>query len=137
MVVSRSVQAVHLSTGVDVHYVDQGDRSGVPVLLLHAWGESLGCFDRLISLLPTTLRILAVDQRGHGESDKPAAAYSLPDFAGDVTAFLEAIGLDAAVLVGSFSGGMSRSRWRSPARRGYAAPSSSVHHSRFFNNQPT
>lgn len=105
MVVSRSVQAVHLSTGVDVHYVDQGDRSGVPVLLLHAWGESLGCFDRLIPLLPTTLRILAVDQRGHGESDKPAAAYSLPDFAGDVTAFLEAIGLDAAVLVGSSSGG--------------------------------
>jgi pimeloyl-ACP methyl ester carboxylesterase len=105
MGVSRSVQAIHLSTGIDVSYVAQGDPLGVPVLLLHAWGESLGCFDRLLPLLPTTIRVLAMDQRGHGHSDKPVDAYSLADFAGDVTAFLEAMGLPAAVLVGSSSGG--------------------------------
>ena len=105
MGVSRSGQAIHLSTGVDVRYVAQGDPSGVPVLLLHAWGESLGCFDRLTRLLPTTIRVLAMDQRGHGDSDKPADAYSLTDFAGDVTAFLDAMGLPSAVLVGSSSGG--------------------------------
>ena len=103
--VSRSDQAVHLSTGVDVRYVAQGDPSGVPVLLLHAWGESMGCFDRLTSMMPTTIRVLAMDQRRHGDSDKPADAYSLTDFAGDVTAFLDAMGLPSAVLVGSSSGG--------------------------------
>lgn len=105
MEVSRSGQTVHLETGVTVRYVDQGDLSGVPVLLLHAWGESLGCFDRLIPWLPPTIRALAMDQRGHGYSDKPAEGYVLTDFAGDVTAFLDALGLPSAVLVGSSSGG--------------------------------
>ncbi len=105
MGVSRSGQAIHLGTGVDVSYVAQGDPSGVPVVLLHAWGESLGCFDRLTPLLPATIRALAMDQRGHGDSDKPTEGYSLTDFAGDVTAFLDAMGLPSAVLVGSSSGG--------------------------------
>ena len=105
MGVSRSGQTIHLSTGVNVNYVAQGDPSGLSVLLLHAWGESLGCFDRLIPLLPTTIRVLAMDQRGQGDSDKPADAYSLADFAADVTAFLDALGLPAVVLVGSSSGG--------------------------------
>ncbi|HEU4546701.1 MAG TPA: alpha/beta fold hydrolase, partial [Microlunatus sp.] len=105
MGLSRSGQAVHLSTGVDVRHVAQGDPSGASVVLLHAWGESLGCFDRLLPLLPTTIRVLAMDQRGHGHSDKPVDAYSLSDFAGDVTAFLDAMGLPDAVLVGSSSGG--------------------------------
>src|SRR4051812_37078840 len=105
MEAGRSGQAVHLRTGVDVRYVAWGDRSGVPVLLLHAWAESLGCFDRLIPLLPRTLRGLAMDQRGHGDSDKPAEGYSLTAFADDVTAFLDAMDLSRAVLVGSSSGG--------------------------------
>ncbi len=105
MGVSRSGQVIHLSTGVDVAYVAHGEASGIPVLLLHAWGESIGCFDCLTPLLPTTIRILAMDQRGHGASDKPADAYSLADFAGDVTAFLDAMGLPSVVLVGFSSGG--------------------------------
>lgn len=90
---------------MDVRYVAQGDPSGEPVLLLHAWGESSGSFDRLAPSLPTTIRALAMDQRGHGDSDKPAEGYSLAEFAGDVTAFLDAVGLPSAVLVGSSSGG--------------------------------
>lgn len=105
MEVSRPGGSAHLGTGLKVRYVDQGDASGVPVLLLHAWGESSGCFDRLTPLLPRTIRALAMDQRGHGGSDKPADGYSLTAFADDVTAFLDAMGLPSAVLVGSSSGG--------------------------------
>jgi len=97
--------ALHLRTGVDVSYVSRGDPSDISVLFLHAWGESRGSFDRVIPLLPRTIRALAMDQRGHGDSDKPADGYSLTDFAGDVTAFLDAMGLPSAVLVGSSSGG--------------------------------
>jgi pimeloyl-ACP methyl ester carboxylesterase len=96
---------IHLRTGVNVNHVAQGDPSGVPVLLLHAWGESLGCFDRLSSLLPPTIRTLAMDQRGHGHSEKPADGYSLISCAGDVLAFLDAMDVASAVLVGSSSGG--------------------------------
>lgn len=105
MEAGRSGQVVHLGTGIDVHYVGQGDPSGVPVLLLHAWGESSGCFDRLIPLLPRWIHALAMDQRGHGDSDKPAEGYSLAGCASDVTAFLDALGVPSAVLVGSSSGG--------------------------------
>jgi len=40
----------------------------MPVVLLHAWGESLGCFDRLLPLLPVVIYAVAMDQRGHGDA---------------------------------------------------------------------
>jgi pimeloyl-ACP methyl ester carboxylesterase len=96
---------VRLGTGLTVSYVVQGDRSGVPVVLLHAWGESLGCFDRLLPLLPATIHAVAMDQRGHGAADKPADGYTVVDLADDVVGFLDAVGLASAVLLGSSSGG--------------------------------
>ena len=101
----RQVQTVRLATGVRLAYARHGDPSGVPVLLLHPWGEALGCFDRLLPLLPATMYALAMDQRGHGDADKPAGGYALADFAADVEAFLDAIDLQSAVLLGSSSGG--------------------------------
>jgi rifampin ADP-ribosylating transferase len=77
----------------------------VPVVLLHAWGESVGCFDRLLPLVPATIHVVAIDQRGHGKADKPANGYTLVDLADDVEAFMDAVGLTSAVLVGSSSGG--------------------------------
>jgi len=98
-------QTVRLRTGLTVPYVAHGDRSGVPVVLLHAWGESLRCFDRLLPLLPATIYAVAMDQRGHGEADKPADGYTLAGLANDVVALLDAVGLTSAVLLGSSSGG--------------------------------
>ena len=77
----------------------------MPVVLLHAWGESWHSFDRLLPLLPPTIHAVAMGQRGHGDADKPAAGYSLADVAADVTAFMDAVGASPAVLVGSSSGG--------------------------------
>jgi pimeloyl-ACP methyl ester carboxylesterase len=96
---------VRLGTGLTVPYVAQGDRLGVPVVLLHAWGESLGSFDRLFPRLPPTIRAVAMDQRGHGAAGKPADGYTLLHLADDVVAFLDATGLASAVLLGSSSGG--------------------------------
>jgi pimeloyl-ACP methyl ester carboxylesterase len=75
------------------------------VLLLHAWVESSACFDRLLQQVPPTLRVFAIDQRGHGDADKPANGYALVNFADDVEAFMDAVGLQSAVLLGSSSGG--------------------------------
>lgn len=101
----RHVHAARLATGVTLPYVEHGDRTGTPVLLLHAWGESLGCFDRLVPLLPRTIHAFAIDQRGHGDGDKPAEGYALLDFAEDIEAFMDAVGVTSAVLLGSSSGG--------------------------------
>jgi pimeloyl-ACP methyl ester carboxylesterase len=75
------------------------------VLLLHAWVESSACFDRLLQVVPPTLRVFAMDQRGHGDADKPADGYALVNFADDIEAFMDAVGLPSAVLLGSSSGG--------------------------------
>jgi rifampin ADP-ribosylating transferase len=90
---------------VTVPYVVHGNAEGIAVVLLHAWGESLRCFDRLMPLLPTTMRAFAMDLRGHGGADKPPDGYALSEVAADVEAFMDAVGAASAVLLGSSSGG--------------------------------
>ena len=99
------VREVHVATGINLRYLEHGDPAGRAILLLHPWGESLRCFDRLNTLLPPSLRVLSLDQRGHGGAAKPAGGYELASFAADVEAFMDTAGLAAAVLVGSSSGG--------------------------------
>jgi pimeloyl-ACP methyl ester carboxylesterase len=105
---------VHLAVlqdGVELPYVEQGDPGGVPVVLLHAWLDSRRYFDQLLALLPERIRAFAVDQRGHGDATKPAEGYQLRDFADDIGAFMDAVGLDAAVLAGASSGGYVAQRF--------------------------
>ncbi|HWI01921.1 MAG TPA: alpha/beta hydrolase, partial [Propionibacteriaceae bacterium] len=101
----RITGRVRLATGVTVPYLEQGDPQSAAVLLLHAWVESSACFDRLLQEVPPTLRVFAMDQRGHGDADKPANGYALVNFADDIEAFMDAVGLPSAVLLGSSSGG--------------------------------
>jgi pimeloyl-ACP methyl ester carboxylesterase len=103
--VTASDKAVHLSTGVTLRYVEQGRRSGVPVLLLHAYADSWRSFELLLSHLPESVHAFAPSQRGHGDSDRPADGYRPDDLVADVGAFMDAVGLQAAVLVGSSSAG--------------------------------
>ncbi|HJY43334.1 MAG TPA: alpha/beta hydrolase [Propionibacteriaceae bacterium] len=101
----RKTGRAHLATGVTVPYLEQGDPRAPAVVLLHAWVESSACFDRLLQAVPQTLRVFAMDQRGHGDADKPANGYALVNFADDIEAFMDAVGLQSAVLLGSSSGG--------------------------------
>ncbi len=102
---ARDIQRVDLAARGARSFVRHGDRAGPVVLLLHAWGESLRSFDRLVPLLPSSFDVVAFDQRGHGSSDRPDAGYDVESLAADVTAFLDALGLGQAVMVGSSSGG--------------------------------
>jgi non-heme chloroperoxidase len=53
-----------------------------------------------------------VDQRGHGDSERPACCYSIDDFAADAVAFLDAIGLQRATLVGHSGSCFTAGGWR-------------------------
>ena len=92
-----------LSTGVTLQYVEQGQRSGVPVVLLHAYLDSWRSFERVLEHLPGRLNALAPSQRGHGDSERPPNGYGAADLVADVAAFMDALEVDAAVLVGSSS----------------------------------
>ncbi len=97
------MRRVTIATGVELVVHEYGD--GDPVLLLHAWGETHRIFDRLVPLLPDTLRLLVPDQRGVGDSTKPMDGYTLMAAASDVIALLDVLGIDACWLVGTSSGG--------------------------------
>lgn len=92
------------SRGITLEYVEHGDPAGVPVLMLHGYTDSWHSYELLLPHLPHALRATAISQRGHGDSSRPEADYDPRDFAADVTAFMDAIGIDRAVIVGHSMG---------------------------------
>src|ERR671920_957182 len=101
---------VSLSTDVSLHYAECGDRKGEAIIFLHAYTDSWFAFSRVLHLLSPSYHALAPDERGHGDSDKPDCCYTVDDYAADVDAFMDAVGNEAATLVGDSSGGMIAQR---------------------------
>jgi len=128
------VRSITLPNRVRLEYVEHGDPTGVPVLLLHGFADSWRSFERLLPNLPTSVRALAPTQRGHGDAERPAAGYAPRDFAADVAALMDALGLGRAIVVGHSMGAIVALRFGLdyPARtlglvlvswRGYPRPS--------------
>jgi pimeloyl-ACP methyl ester carboxylesterase len=90
--------------GCQLHYEDYGH--GTPVLLIHGLGSSTLDWEFQIPVLSAHYRVLALDVRGHGRSDKPRERYRMVDFADDVTALIEHLQLPPVHLVGISMGGM-------------------------------
>jgi non-heme chloroperoxidase len=89
-----------LATGPQVHYAEQGDPDGEPILFLPAYADSWFSYSRVLPLLPARDHAYALDQRGHGDSERPAGGYTVDDLAADAVAFLDAAGIERATLVG-------------------------------------
>jgi non-heme chloroperoxidase len=95
---------LHLPGRLSLEYVDHGDATGAPVIALHGVTDSWRSFEPLLPHLPRSLRLLALSQRGHGDSDKPAHGYRPRDFGGDVAAFMDALDIERAVVLGHSMG---------------------------------
>lgn len=95
---------LRLATGVRLHYVEQGNANGPTVILLHGYSDSWVSYTRVLPLLDKKYHVYVPDLRGHGESDRPASGYTLPDFASDIVAFMEARGIKKATIVGHSMG---------------------------------
>lgn len=102
---------VRLPGGLLMPYAEQGPRAGLPVVLLHAVGDSWRSFEPLMARLPDTLHVLAPNQRGHGGASCPPQGYRPADFAADLAAFLDVMGVERAVLVGASSAGFTLRRF--------------------------
>ena len=98
------VKSVDLSTGVRLPYVEQGDPTGVPVLLLHGVTDSWYSFEPVLPHLPDSLHAFALTQRGHGDADRPDTGYRSQVFAADVAAFMDALGIESAIVAGTSMG---------------------------------
>ncbi len=98
------ISEVVLPDGLRLNYVAGGPRDGAAVILLHGLTDSSFSFSRVLPLMPPELRVIALDQRGHGDSDRPAGGYTMDDFAGDVIGVMNALGLAQATVVGHSMG---------------------------------
>jgi pimeloyl-ACP methyl ester carboxylesterase len=110
-VIAPVVASIRLPSGLVLDYVEQGDPAGVPVLLLHGYTDSRRSFDEVLPLLPASIHAFALSQRGHGDSDRPAAGYRPHDYAADLTAFMDALGIEAAVIAGHSMGSSAAQRF--------------------------
>lgn len=70
------------------------------VVLLHGLASSSEIWSSVAPLLARGTRVVALDQRGHGRSDKPDTGYDFPSVVGDLDAFLHQLGVQRPILVG-------------------------------------
>ena len=98
------VRSIQLSTGVTLPYVEQGDPESVPVILLHGLSDSWRSYEPLLPEMPESICAVALTQRGHGDADRPEGGYAVHDFVADLAAFLDALDLEQAVIVGHSMG---------------------------------
>jgi pimeloyl-ACP methyl ester carboxylesterase len=100
------MQREHFShAGLRFSYLDSGG-SGPAIIALHARWMEAASFVGLAAALTPELRVVALDQRGHGWSDH-ANSYTREDYLGDLEALLGHLGMTAAILLGNSLGGVN------------------------------
>ncbi|MFL6205382.1 MAG: alpha/beta fold hydrolase [Acidimicrobiales bacterium] len=97
------------TNGIELHLVDAGPEDGKPVVLCHGFPELAYSWRHQVpALAEAGYRVLAPDQRGYGESDKPAPIedYDIHHLTGDLLGLLDDIDAGQAVFVGHDWGSM-------------------------------
>ncbi len=113
MVAGYPVDGMVDGRGVQLHYRDWGgpaetgssNESPVPLLLLHGLASAARIWDLVAPHLARERRVVALDQRGHGRSDKPDEGYDFATIIADDLAAAEALGLGERFAVAGHSWG--------------------------------
>ena len=95
---------IELGEALRLRCLEQGPCEGDAVLMLHGLSDSSFSFSRVLPLLPSTLRVIVPDQRGHGNSDRPQRSYSMDEFALDALELIDALEVPRVTVVGHSMG---------------------------------
>jgi pimeloyl-ACP methyl ester carboxylesterase len=93
-------KTVQLPDGVTLAYIDTGNPSGPPVVLIHGYTDNARDWVPMLPYLSKSLRLILVDIRGHGKSSKPECCYSRLDFAYDIKLLLDALSVPRVDVIG-------------------------------------
>ena len=85
------------------HYIEKG--AGFPLVLLHGNGEDGSYFVHQMEPFSEHFRVIAVDTRGHGQTPRGKAPFTIRQFAEDLYGFLNRLGIDKAHILGFSDGG--------------------------------
>jgi len=102
---TASVNGIELSYLL-ADFVDPWNREKEYLILLHGW---MGCKESWVRQTPFFARhfvVVVPDQRGFGQSSKPACGYEFEQYARDVAALLDSFGIERAHLLGQSFGGI-------------------------------
>ncbi|XP_055348940.1 epoxide hydrolase 4-like [Paramacrobiotus metropolitanus] len=99
---------LQLKNGIRIHYVADGSTDKPLMLFLHGFPDYWFSWRRQMQHFKKDYRVVAIDNRGYGESDKPreTKAYGLPNLVEDTKLVIEALGYKKCVLVGHDWGGI-------------------------------
>ena len=84
-------------------YIEQG--TGFPLILLHGNGEDCAYFTRQIDSFSENFHVIALDTRGHGQTPRGEAPFTIRQFAEDLLAFMDQHNIEKAHLLGFSDGG--------------------------------
>jgi len=87
-----------------MRYLDWGG-DGPPVMALHGLASSSHWYDIVVPLLRNHYRIIAPDQRGHGQTTQATTGYDWATLSGDVARLMDHLGMDKAAVLGHSWGG--------------------------------
>jgi pimeloyl-ACP methyl ester carboxylesterase len=88
--------------GVTLRYLEAG--SGPTLLMLHGWSQGAALFKHQIEDLSQKYRVIALDMRGHGQSEKPQHGYRISRLAADLQEFITSLDLQSVNLLGHSMG---------------------------------
>ncbi len=90
--------------GLRMFYLDWGG-DGPPIVALHGLASSGHWYDPVARLLSANFRIIAPDQRGHGQTTQAKSGYDWPTLASDAVGFMDQLGIGQAAVLGHSWGG--------------------------------
>ncbi len=100
--------------GLSFHYLEWGDPANPTILMLHGGSQQAHSWDFVSLPLSEQFHIVALDQRGHGDSDwAPGGDYTIEAHQGDIDGFVRAVGLKNFHLIGHSMGGRNSYVWAS------------------------
>jgi 3-oxoadipate enol-lactonase len=97
---------LHEVNGARINVMDEGEGAGPPLVLLHGLGGCWRDWEPQLDALRERHRVIVVEHRGHGRSDRITGPVSTDLFAADVAAVCGDLGVDRAWVVGLSMGGM-------------------------------
>ena len=103
--IQSCIRRLRLKTkdGAIIYYEDHG--SGQPILLVHGWTCSSKFWRKNVPELCKHFRVITIDLRGHGNSSKILTGHTISQYASDVRALIEHLGINDVTLVGWSLGG--------------------------------
>jgi len=98
-------RTVPSADGVPIHFHVEGEGSP-PLVFVHGWSCDATYWDKQVGKLRKQHRVVSIDLAGHGQSGAGRTDWSIPAYAEDVRAVLEALDLRDAVLIGHSMSGL-------------------------------